>query len=108
MLVCATCGSKDIWTKQWVDPNTGKLGDMTSDGEEDDNWCDNCETHVKYILTSDELRLYGTPKDASNVDTVKDWIERAEKDGTVWSVAGFAKAHKSNPEQFKDLNFKVI
>lgn len=108
MLVCAICGSKDIWAKQWVDPNTGKLGEMVSDFEQDDQWCDNCENAVDFVTISDELRLYGTLREASNVDTVKDWIERAEKDGTVWSVAGFAKAHKSNPEQFKNLNFKVI
>lgn len=50
--VCSECGGVNIWSKQWVNPNTGELGEMISD-EEEDSYCDDCEKHVKLKLVNE-------------------------------------------------------
>ena len=49
MLVCEDCGSSDVETKMWVNPNTDELKDSCSDGESDDNYCNNCQSHPNLI-----------------------------------------------------------
>lgn len=43
--ICANCGSDKVQTKMWVEINTNEVKDVTSDGESEDNWCPDCETH---------------------------------------------------------------
>lgn len=58
MLVCEECGGKNIQIMAWVNANTHEY---IEDGwsEVQDNWCDDCESHVNFIdeedfLTNDE------------------------------------------------------
>ena len=48
MFVCENCGGSNIQTKMWIDPNTNEVIDSVSDGDSDDNWCDDCEEHVRF------------------------------------------------------------
>lgn len=47
-LVCSECKGKNIQTKMWIDPNTNEVCDNVSDGDSSDNWCDDCEDHVRF------------------------------------------------------------
>lgn len=54
-LYCADCGSSNVETKKWVNPNTDEIGDSCSDRfEEEDNWCHNCCGNVR-LFTLEEL-----------------------------------------------------
>ena len=44
-VLCNNCGSDNVEIKQWVNPNTGLIGDITSDNDDEDVWCNDCETH---------------------------------------------------------------
>jgi len=50
MWICPRCGSDNVQFKQWVHANTGEL--MDSDIEDEDCWCDDCETH-NTLITKD-------------------------------------------------------
>jgi hypothetical protein len=50
MWICPRCGSNNVQFKQWVHANTGEL--MDSDIEDEDCWCDDCETH-NALITKD-------------------------------------------------------
>lgn len=52
-LICEICKSDDIEIKKWVNPNTNEIGDTTSDGEMQDNYCNNCQAHTEFIMTND-------------------------------------------------------
>lgn len=50
--VCGECGSQDIQTQAWVNPNTHEyIG--TTEEDRDDNWCDECEEHNYFCLKSE-------------------------------------------------------
>lgn len=49
-LVCERCGSAQIQTLCWVDPNTRKVI-AAGPGEVTDNWCEVCEEHVDFVET---------------------------------------------------------
>jgi len=53
LLVCQECGNTNISIKHWIDPNTNIIGDTCSDGEKEDNWCDDCQKHIN-IITKEE------------------------------------------------------
>lgn len=56
-LYCANCGSSNVVTKMWVNPNTDEIDedDSCSDRfEEEDNWCNRCCSNVR-LLTLEEL-----------------------------------------------------
>lgn len=46
-LVCAECGSDDVESKAWFNWKTGSIGTVSND--EEDNWCNGCDNHVKLI-----------------------------------------------------------
>jgi len=46
-IVCEECGSSQIQTLCWVDPNTRKII-AEGPGEVPDNWCEECEDHVDF------------------------------------------------------------
>jgi hypothetical protein len=50
ILVCEECGSSDIQTLMWVNPNTNEVGGELSSEDEEHNWCKVCEKHTS--LTS--------------------------------------------------------
>lgn len=52
--VCANCGSPRVEQKFWVDINTNEIMSPASDGESDDNWCDECSSHPE-IVTEKEF-----------------------------------------------------
>ncbi len=43
--VCKNCGSDKVQTKYWVDLNTKIIEGNVSDGENDDNYCPDCDGH---------------------------------------------------------------
>lgn len=45
--VCPNCKSDNVRVKKWVNPNTNEIIDSASDGEEDDDWCEDCQGHYK-------------------------------------------------------------
>ena len=49
VLVCTNCGSENVQTKYWVNPNTKELFDLIS-YDQDDCWCENCQGHHKLKL----------------------------------------------------------
>lgn len=48
-LVCTNCGSENVQTKYWINPNTKEIFDPIS-SEDDDCWCENCQEHHKLEL----------------------------------------------------------
>ena len=54
LLVCSKCGSTHIQTKAWVNANTNEyVDDIGSDGDEDDNYCEECDENVTLVLESE-------------------------------------------------------
>ena len=53
MWVCSDCGSINVQTKKWVNLNDETIGDDCSDGEPDDNWCIDCESHCDVSFVED-------------------------------------------------------
>jgi len=49
-LICSKCKGENIEHKCWVDVNSDEVLDNCSDGEIEDNWCRDCEEHVKFEL----------------------------------------------------------
>jgi hypothetical protein len=47
--LCPHCGSDNVETKMWVNPNTNTIGDCDA-GEDGDGWCNDCEQHGELIL----------------------------------------------------------
>ena len=58
ILVCESCGSKDIETQAWVKVNENdKCNGYLGIDDNDNNWCCQCEEHVEIItLTEYEER----------------------------------------------------
>ena len=54
-LICDQCRGTNIEQKVWIDPNDDTILDGCSDGEIEDNWCRDCEEHVKFDVIEDEL-----------------------------------------------------
>lgn len=49
IIVCSKCGGTNIETKAWVNPNSEKFtAFILEDNNPDDNWCNDCEEHVKF------------------------------------------------------------
>ena len=46
---CECCGDFEIQVRQWVSLNTGEV---VSDCEDGDAWCDSCEAHVRWDRVS--------------------------------------------------------
>ena len=51
MWICPRCGSDNVQVKEWRNINTGEL-DSFNPFEDEDCWCDDCETH-KALITKD-------------------------------------------------------
>lgn len=62
MLVCEECGSKDIEQKAWVDANTNEYKDTASDGDTEDNYCNKCGAHARFINEEDFEGVKSTKK----------------------------------------------
>jgi len=58
LLVCKICGSINIQTLHWIDSNT-KVFKSEGPGEEESNWCIDCEQHVE-IITLQEFNTSST------------------------------------------------
>jgi len=61
LLVCENCGSSRVQTKMWVNPNTHKVFDSCSDGDDEDNWCQNCCENGG-LITQAQYNKQKTPK----------------------------------------------
>jgi len=53
LLVCEQCGGINIQTKAWVDPNSNNVIELYETGDSDDNWCNKCEAHTRFMLKSE-------------------------------------------------------
>jgi len=51
-LVCDECGSMNVQVQAWVDANTNKYIGCR---DENDAWCDDCESHVRLTTLKDYL-----------------------------------------------------
>lgn len=59
-LYCSICGSTNVETKMWVNPNTHIVSDSCSDlSEEDDNWCNCCENHAELMTLQQLWEAFG-------------------------------------------------
>ena len=59
-LYCSVCGSNNIETKMWVNPNTRIISDACSyPEEEEDNWCHICEEHTELMTLPQLWQLFG-------------------------------------------------
>lgn len=47
-LCCENCGSTDIEVQTWVNVLTDDYTLPETGNDEDDQWCCNCEEHVKF------------------------------------------------------------
>ena len=43
--LCASCNSDKVEVKSWVNLNTNEISGEVSDGDDNDNWCKDCEGH---------------------------------------------------------------
>ena len=46
-LVCTNCGSDNVQVRAWVNANTNEYISDCSDGEDEDNYCADCDGHHK-------------------------------------------------------------
>ena len=56
ILVCEECGSQDILTLMWVNPNTNEVSGELSYEIDANNWCKKCCKHVS-ITSLEEYKL---------------------------------------------------
>ena len=96
--VCSECGSPKVQTKMWVEYNTDIPQDSCSDGEDQDNWCPECESHTSfkskrvaivpekksYIIVDSENKWHSTgvnasPKEIAN--DIKEVKDRLKEEG---------------------------
>lgn len=86
-LYCAECGSCDIETKMWVNPNTSEINGNCSDRtEEEDNWCRRCEEHVR-LLTLKEMWKCFSEVPINNNDEIEErflCFETGTKRFDIW------------------------
>jgi hypothetical protein len=55
MVVCSECGGSKITTRAWVDANTNEVTDSDAGGDSSDNWCEDCEDHLKFdVVNTDD------------------------------------------------------
>lgn len=76
-ILCANCNSDNIEIKNWVNPNTDEVGDVASYGDDQDTWCNDCQSHGG---------VYGTTKlspDAEIIGYQVVGIENGECDGEI-------------------------
>jgi len=45
LILCENCHSGNIELRYWVNPNNNSIGDLAGEGDCDDTWCCDCETH---------------------------------------------------------------
>lgn len=57
MIRCAKCNGVNIEQLAWIDPNDDTVLDIAFDEDQSigNNWCRDCEEHVKFI-SDDEIR----------------------------------------------------
>ena len=46
--VCSECKGENVEQRHWVDVNTDKVLSSCYEGDDDDNWCRDCEEHVSF------------------------------------------------------------
>lgn len=44
--ICKECGSDNVSTLQWINPNTGEVTGSSPEGDAS-NWCEECCEHTK-------------------------------------------------------------
>jgi hypothetical protein len=56
-LVCSECGGTNIQVLAWVDANTNEYKGEYSDGDISYNWCEDCQSEVKFEVKEFEEEL---------------------------------------------------
>lgn len=89
IIVCDECGSSDIHTQAWVDPNTRTYIDTTGI-DRDDNWCNECVDHLPFCtLAAFKQRMQEWWKDLGFME-----MER---------VTGFRRANFSPTDGYRQF-----
>jgi hypothetical protein len=59
--LCSNCHGDKVQTKMWVEINTNAVLDSCSDGEDDDNYCPDCQQHTDTYLAelNDDAKVIG-------------------------------------------------
>ncbi len=52
IMVCRECGSENVESKEWFNWKTGDSDAISSDSS--DNWCNDCDAHVKLEIKEEE------------------------------------------------------
>lgn len=55
ILVCSECKGKNIDVRAWVDANTNIYASDIGNDDINDNWCNDCEDHVKFDTIEKEI-----------------------------------------------------
>ena len=53
VICCEVCGNIDIQQKAWIFSNTYTYSSSACDGEDEDNWCNKCNSHT-YLSSVEE------------------------------------------------------
>jgi len=85
MYKCKKCGSENIQIKMWVGANSNVPEDGVSDGETEDNWCPDCDSHCEIVDSEDEEK-FGTVylnvslhfKDPLTTEQVDDFVSNLD------------------------------
>jgi len=97
MLVCEKCGGTNIEEKRWVNPNTNEIGGTASDGEDDDNYCNDCQLHVGIIEEKNFKKSSEFPEFLEKID----WSLLREQKQTIIDIIDNGEL---NPRFFGHLN----
>lgn len=103
---CSYCGSKDVATKMWVSINTQKIIDLCSDGEDDDNWCNNCQTHCRTITEESQEEINTTDITINIVEAASDLAHFAMCDELKISIDDDGEVWEEDPDDVEDLHYK--
>lgn len=57
--ICSKCRSEDVFVKEWINPNTNEVLNI-SNNEDEDVWCNSCKDNIPLFIdlvpeTSDEF-----------------------------------------------------
>lgn len=58
--ICSECGTDNVSSKAWANPNTDEIEDYVS-GEEEDNWCEDCNDHRRLVTLEDDEEIVLCP-----------------------------------------------
>ena len=56
---CAKCGGDKLQIRAWTVASTGQWISDCSEGDSEDNWCEDCEEHTDFkLIETDEAGIH--------------------------------------------------